>query len=124
MVMNNAFLVVSYSWVVCSAPALPHWPHCWITFQVQLALQFDLLSNAMHGGRAVEAACRRALGTVDEMGSTSKRSYPLAARRKAVVTVFPYRYAVWDAKFSQIPALLAQPSALSPLLTNSSREAL
>ena len=43
------------------------------------------------------------------------------AEGKLLQSVFPYRYAVWDAKFAPLPALLAQPSELSPLLTNESR---
>ena len=46
------------------------------------------------------------------------------AEGKLLQTVFPYRYAVWDAKYAHISALLAHPSAISPLLTNASREAL
>ena len=46
------------------------------------------------------------------------------AEGKLLQHVFPYRYAVWDAKFAKPEALLAHPSALSPLLTNASREEL
>ena len=87
-------------------------------------LQFDP-SNAMH----MEAAPWKRLVDV-HTGRWMKWAYfkevisTGGAEGKLLQSVFPYRYAVWDAKFSQIPALLAQPSALSPLLTNSSREAL
>ncbi|KOO53627.1 hypothetical protein Ctob_015835, partial [Chrysochromulina tobinii] len=46
------------------------------------------------------------------------------AEGKLLQSVFPYRYAVWDAKFGRLPALLAHPSRLSPLLTNATREQL
>ena len=46
------------------------------------------------------------------------------AEGKLLQRVFPYRYAVWDAKFAKLPALLAHPSALSPLVTDASREQL
>ena len=44
------------------------------------------------------------------------------AEGKLLQHVFPYRYAVWDAKFAKPSALLAHPSALSPLVNNVSRE--
>ena len=46
------------------------------------------------------------------------------AEGKLLQSVFPYRYAVWDAKFASRATLLAHPSALSPLLSSSARETL
>jgi hypothetical protein len=43
------------------------------------------------------------------------------AEGKLLQSVTPYRYAVWDAKFARTAALLAQPSALSPLIGNATR---
>ena len=43
------------------------------------------------------------------------------AEGKLLQDVFPYRYAVWDAKLASPYSLLAQPSALSPLLNDASR---
>ena len=46
------------------------------------------------------------------------------AEGKLLQSVFPYRYSVWDARYTRVPALLAQPSALSPLISSSSRDLL
>ena len=46
------------------------------------------------------------------------------AEGKLLQSVFPYRYSVWDARYARVPALLAQPSALSPLVSSSSRDSL
>ena len=46
------------------------------------------------------------------------------AEGKLLQAVYPYRYAVFDAKHAPLRALLAHPTALSPLLTARARAAL
>ena len=46
------------------------------------------------------------------------------AEGKLLQDVFPYRYTVFDAKYAPLDALLAHPTALSPLVANASRRRL
>ena len=43
---------------------------------------------------------------------------------KLLQSVFPYRYSLFDAKFAPLPAMLTQPTAVSPLRAPAAREAL
>ncbi|KAL1519587.1 hypothetical protein AB1Y20_023101 [Prymnesium parvum] len=45
------------------------------------------------------------------------------AEGKLLQSIFPYRYSLWDAKFTPLQALLAHPTALSPLLHPAARGA-
>lgn len=85
------------------------------------ALHFDPLEPAH-----MEAAPWKALVDV-HTGRRMKWAYfkevvaTGGAEGKLLQSVFPYRYALFDAKFSPLAALLAHPSALSPLVSNASR---